>query len=131
MRSSQYSDIGMREVYKWRNELDSDQSVDLHDSESPLDSTRSLTNSSLENLVNPDDSASNVSEVTTDAGLGDGFDYDVNDFKGVLHDINDVEIYQQYLNDPAWTLDISTSNYFFTNGDLILNINPDLFNLFI
>ena len=55
MRSSQYSDIGMRGVDKWRNNLDSNQSVDFQNSESSLTKLELINveaEIAIENLVN-------------------------------------------------------------------------------
>jgi hypothetical protein len=65
VRSSELSSMGYNKVTKWRNKLDSTQSVDLHDTESPLTSLAfsSPNNSTLNKLIDPDDSASQVSPI--------------------------------------------------------------------
>lgn len=62
VRGSELASMGKTKVDKWRNNLDSVQSVELHNSESPLSTLGS--NSSLHQLIVPDDSASNISAVT-------------------------------------------------------------------
>jgi len=62
VNSSDVGSFGHDGVDNWRNNLDSVQSVSLHNSESPLTSVAS--NSSLHQLVVPDDSISNISTVT-------------------------------------------------------------------
>jgi hypothetical protein len=61
MRSSELSSLGPNNVNRWINNLDSVQSVSLHDSESLLTGVRS--NSTVQQLIGPDDSASQISEV--------------------------------------------------------------------
>jgi hypothetical protein len=61
VRSSELSSIGYNKTSNWNNNLDSIQSVDLHNSESSL-SPQSI-NTNLDNLVDPNDSASNIGEV--------------------------------------------------------------------
>jgi hypothetical protein len=61
VRSSEFSSIGINKVENWKTNLDLIQSVDLHNSESSL-STQNI-NKNLDNLVDPNDSASNISEV--------------------------------------------------------------------
>jgi len=62
--------MGYTKVDKWRNNIDSNQSVDLHDSESSLTTLKFGTDSDLQNLLvcsaHPNDSASNVSEVISE-----------------------------------------------------------------
>jgi len=72
VRSSELTSLGETKVEKWRNKLDSNQSVSLHDSESHLTTVgfyNAESASTLENLVDPNDSASNVSEVISESGL--------------------------------------------------------------
>jgi len=63
--------MGHNKVDKWRTGLDSIQSVNHHDSESPLNTMAfsSPTNSTLENLVDPNDSASQVSPIISESSL--------------------------------------------------------------
>lgn len=61
IRSSDLSSMGYSKVDKWRNNIDSNQSVDLHNSESDLTTMKFGSDSGLENLVDPNDSASNFS----------------------------------------------------------------------
>ena len=71
VRSSELSSLGRNKVAKWRNNLDSIQSVNHQDSESPLTNIGfgSPNNSTLDNLVDPNDSASNISEVVSESAL--------------------------------------------------------------
>ena len=69
LRSSQLSSLGQNKVEKWRDKLDTNQSVNLHDSESPLTTLRFGNGSELENLVDPNDSASQISSVVSEASL--------------------------------------------------------------
>jgi hypothetical protein len=69
IRSSELSSMGHNRIDYWRNNLDSIQSVDLHDSESPLTTIKFGSDSPLQKLVDPNDSASNISEVVSESSL--------------------------------------------------------------
>lgn len=69
IRSSQLSSMGHNKVDKWRNTIDSNQSVSLHDSETSLTNIAFGSPNNLQELVGPDDSASNVSEVVSESSL--------------------------------------------------------------
>ena len=90
VRSSELSSMGHNKVNKWRNKLDSIQSVDHHDSESPLTTIAfgSPNNSTLDKLIDPDDSASQISEVVSESNLQNVEDanrvYDMSNIKDVL-----------------------------------------------
>lgn len=49
VRSSEISSIGENKVIKWRTNLDEVQSVDLHDSESPLTTLKFDSDTELQN----------------------------------------------------------------------------------
>jgi hypothetical protein len=93
IRSSELSSMGYNKVEKWRNNIDSNQSVDLHDSESPLIMNGfTETPSTLEtlgNLVVPDKSASQISEVISESNLQEVRIYDMNNADDVLSLMND------------------------------------------
>jgi hypothetical protein len=95
IRSSELSSMGYKKVDNWRNNLDSIQSVDHHDSESPITNMAfgSPNNSTLDKLVDPDESASQVTEVVSEANLqnvetANRF-YDMNNPADVLDLMND------------------------------------------
>jgi hypothetical protein len=71
VRSSELTSLGQNKVSKWRNNLDSIQSTDLHNSESSLTKItfHNPNDSTLDRLVDPDDSASQISEVVSEANL--------------------------------------------------------------
>jgi hypothetical protein len=97
IRSSDLSSIGYNKVTNWRNKLDSIQSVDLHDSESPLThiafDSPNTCNSTLDKLVDPDESASQVTEVVSESSLQNvetvNRFYDMNNPADVLDLMND------------------------------------------
>lgn len=62
VRSSELSSIGVGKVEKWINKLDYVQSVDLNDSDSSLTNIVFGSPDNLQQLVDPNDSASQVSE---------------------------------------------------------------------
>jgi len=92
VRSSELSSIGQKKVTKWRNNLDSDQSVDLHNSDSSLTTLKFGSDSELQNLVDPNDSASQVSEVVSNSATNVNSSirvYDMNNLADVLDLMND------------------------------------------
>jgi hypothetical protein len=126
MRSSEYSSIGMRRVVKWRNKLDPNQSVDLHDSESPLTTLNFETESKLQNLVDPNDSASQVSEVISESALQTTSNivgaYDIN----YLHELEFLNA-----NETVNLQIIDNIHYAVLTGNHLLTVDPSIFNLFI
>jgi hypothetical protein len=127
VRSSQLSSLGNNRVEKWRNKLDaSEQSVDLHDSESPLTILKFGSDSELQKLVDPNDSASQVSEVVSVASpkaTGDG---------GKVYDVTDLEILNQLMEDPStYSYYDITDNTHYLIGDTILSVDPSIWCLFI
>lgn len=92
VRSTDLSSMGYNKVDKWRNKLDSIQSVDIHNSDSSLTTLKFGSDSSLQNLVDPNDSASNVSEVVSESSLQNLESstrvYDMNNTKDVLELMN-------------------------------------------
>ena len=92
VRSSELSSMGQNKVEKWRNNLNSDQSVDLHNSDSPLTTLKFGSDSELQNLVDPNDSASQISEVVSNSATNINSSirvYDMNNRAGVLDLMND------------------------------------------
>jgi len=123
MRSSEYSSVGVRGVDRWRNKLDSNQSLELHDSESPL-SQLGLHNaeyfSTLENLVNPEDSASQISEVISEAHL-----QNVENVTRV-YDMSNVNDVLDLMNDPTVVMSINSATL--PQDDLITFYTADSAN---
>jgi hypothetical protein len=127
IRSSELSSMGQNKVAKWRNKLDSIQSVDLHDSASPLDCTSVISNSTLQQLVNPDDSASNISEVISEANLQKGVGlvrtvnriYDMSNVNDVLDLMNDPTVV--FSTDPVGDRDTLITFYTADSTNEILN----------
>ena len=92
VRSSELSSMGQNKVEKWRNNLNSDQSVDLHNSDSPLTTLKFGSDSELQNLVDPNDSASQISEVVFNSATNINSSirvYDMNNRADVLDLMND------------------------------------------
>jgi hypothetical protein len=84
--------MGYNKVAKWRNKLDSDQSVDLHNSDSSLTTLKFGSDSELQNLVDPNDSASQISEVVSNSAPNINSSirvYDMNNSADVLDLMND------------------------------------------
>jgi len=131
VRDSELSSIGENRINNWINKLDSVQEVSLHDSESSLTQFSLETDSPLQQLVNPDDSVSNISEVISESNL-----QIVNEVLSeavIPYNINDVETYNHLLVLPdakySTVLIDGVQQSFIILGDAILAINPAVMNL--
>lgn len=119
VRSSEISSIGVGKVDKWRNKLDSNQSVDLHDSNSPLTTLKFESDSELQNLVDPNDSASNVSKV-------------VSETVNRVYDITDQAVLTNLMEDPTvYSYFDITEQIHYVISDVTLTVDPSLFIGFI
>jgi hypothetical protein len=122
IRSSELSSLGQNKVVnKWINKLDSVQEVSLQDSESSLTNLRFGTESNLQQLVNPDDSASNISEIVSLSNL-----QDVNEVVSEANRVYDMSNRQDVLdlmNDP--TVIFGVNGAYDPADDLITFITPD------
>jgi hypothetical protein len=126
IRSSQLSSLGQNKVTKWRNNLDSVQSVDLPNSESPLTSMAfGSPNTGLDKLLDPNDSASNVSEVISESSLQipSNSVYDIN--------IYNQEFLYESLNNVSNHIDYSyvingVTHAVLVTADKILTIDPNI-----
>jgi len=105
VRSSDLSSMGYNKVANWRNKLDSIQSVDLHDSESPLTNMAfgSPNNSTLDKLVDPDESASQVTEVVSQANLQNV------ETANRVYDMNNPADVLDLMNDPTVVFSVNTA----------------------
>jgi hypothetical protein len=117
IRSSELSSMGENKVTKRRNNLNSVQSVDHHDSESPLTILRFETDSPLQILIGPDDSVSNISEVISESSLDKLVhpnDSASNNLNRIYDTSNPTDL-ADLMNDPTIFnyLDISENIYFF------------------
>jgi len=102
IRGSELSSMGYNKVAKWRNKLDSDQSIDLHNSDSSLTTLKFGSDSELQNLVDPNDSASQISEVVSNSATNINSSirfYDMNNPADVLDLMNDPTVV--FTNDPV------------------------------
>ena len=102
IRSSDLSSMGYNKVSNWRNKLYSNQSVDLHNSDSSLTTLKFGSDSELQNLVDPNDSASQISEVISNSVTNINSSirvYDMNNTADVLDLMNDPTVV--FTNDPV------------------------------
>jgi hypothetical protein len=119
IRSSDISSMGYNKVNKWRNNLDDIQSVDLHDSESPLTVIRFGTESPLQQLVGPNDSASNISEVISNVEVSNR-----------VYDITDPEVLKDLLDDSTvYSYYDHTDHINYVISDVLLSVDPSIVNL--
>lgn len=124
IRSSEIDSIGINNVHKWINKLDPIQSVNLHDSESPLTSV--VSNSTIRNLVRPDDSVSNISEIISESNLQE---------IAPFYAINDFSTYTNLICLPnarfSHIIVEGVHQYFVIINNAILSVNPDVLNYFV
>jgi len=119
IRSSELSSMGYNKIEKWRNNLDSIQAVDLHDSESPLTIIKFGTGSesTLEQLLNPDDSASNISEVISEADK--------------VYDITDPQVLILLMNDETIDFNVIDNIHYAMSDNISLSIDPSIIYLLV
>jgi hypothetical protein len=111
-------------VEKWKNNLDSVQSLDLHDSESPLVRIAGVS-PNLENLILPSDSASQVSEIISESSLNipSNSVYDINLYNQefLYESLNNVS---NYINN-SYIID-GVTHTVLVIGDKILTVDPNI-----
>lgn len=116
---------------KWRNNLDSVQSVDLHNSDSPLTTLKFGSDSALQKLVDPKDSASQISEVISESGLQNVVEPQATASNVItrVYDVNDPEVLTNLLEDSSVYsyFDIADSVYYVIS-DTILTVDPSIVN---
>jgi hypothetical protein len=124
IRSSELSSIGENKVKKWRCKLDSTQSVDLHDSESPLTSLAfgSPNNSTLDKLVDPDDSASQLSPIISGSGAADA---------NRVYDVTDSGVLNLYMQDETMDFEVIDNVHYAVTDNIYLSIDPSIVNLLL
>lgn len=125
VRSSELSSMGENKVNKWRNNLEAIQEASIFDSESPLTIIRFGTDSPLQQLVNPDDSASNVSEIISESSLhvpsNSVYDINIYNQKFLYESLNNVSNYIDYnhvINGINHTVLVI--------GDKLLTVDPNI-----
>jgi hypothetical protein len=91
--------------------------VDLKDSESPLTILRFGTDSSLQNLVVPDDSASQISEVVSEADK--------------IYDITDPVVLNLLMADETIDFNVIDNIHYAVSDNMSVSIDPSIINLFI
>lgn len=91
--------------------------MSLHDSEAPLTSTSPISNSTLENLLNPDDSASNVVPLPAEADK--------------VYDINDPSVLNLLMGDETVDFQVIDNIHYAVSDNRSVLIDPSIFNLFI
>lgn len=109
IRSSELTDLGEKRVNKWMDKLDSIQSVDLHDSDFSLTTRSDISNSSLQELVAPNDSVSQISEVVSNSAT------DINSSIRV-YDMNNPADVIDLMNDPTVVFNIDPA----ADGDALI-----------
>ena len=133
VRSSELTDLGQNNVNKWINKLDPIQSVDLHDSVFSLTTRSDISNSSLQELVAPNDSVSNISEVVSESNLQDLVELTNN--IPTHYNIVDFPTYSSIINTPdarfSHIIVEGVHQYFVIVGNAILSVDPSVFNYFV
>ena len=109
-------------INSWISELASDQSVDLHDSESLLTNLKFDTDSTLQQLIVPEDSASNVNEVIPGANNLQAVET-TNSVVSRVYDMSNRHDLLDLMNDP--TVGFSINGAYDPADDIITFITPD------
>jgi hypothetical protein len=125
IRSSELSSMAYNKVEKWKNKIGSNQSVDLNDSESSLTTLKFGSDTELQNLVDPNDSVSNISEVISESSLQipSNTVYDINIYNQefIYENLNKVSNHIDY----SYVIDGVTHAVLVT-ADKIFTIDPNL-----
>jgi hypothetical protein len=122
VRSSEFKELAPHGgVENWRNNLDSIQSVSLQNSDSPLTTLAFGSPNSLQSLIVPEDSASQISEVVSESNLDR------------VYDITDPTMLINILRESGVKMEnfLETNQFFLTFNDVILTVDPNLVNFFI
>lgn len=124
VRSSDLSSMGENKVTKWRNKLDSVQSVDVNNSESPLTTItfHDPNDSTLDKLIDPNDSASQISEAVSESSLQN---------VERVYDITDPDILNLYMNDETIAFEVINNIHYAVSDNILLSVDPSIMSLFI
>jgi len=126
IRSSELSSLGYKKVIKWRTDLDSNQSVTLPDSESPLDSTSVVSDSVLQKVIVPNDSASNISEEISKGSTN------LQEVEKKVYDITDPVVLNGLLDDPTvYSYYDHIEHIHYVISDAVLSVDPSIVYLII
>jgi hypothetical protein len=129
IRSSELSSIGYSKVQKWINKINpSANNSSTVESNKTISSVNS--DSSLQQLVNPYDSASNVSEVILESNL-QNLEITSNVVNSI-YDITDQEILASFMDDPSVYsyFDIADQIHYVV-ADTLLTVDPSIMNCFM
>jgi len=128
VRSSELSSMGNGKVTKWRNNLESVQSVDLHDSESSLTTRVFGSPDSFQSLVGPEDSASQISEIITESSLhvptNSVYDINVYNQEFLYNSLNNASNYIDYnhvINGINHTVLVIGTNILTVDPNIVIN----------
>ena len=127
LKTSSISTPNQVRVDTWRSKLNSDQSINLHDSESPLTNIRFGTDSPLQNLVGPNDSASQISE--SNLQIVEPILQNVNERvtnTGRIYDMSNVKDVLDLMNDPTVVFSVNSATL--PGDDLIIFHTADSSN---
>lgn len=122
VRSSELSSLGQNKVAKWRKGLEFPSSLNST-SNHTIDTT--VTNTSLDRIVNPGDSASNIKEVVSESNLDDAVD--------LVYNITDPTMYVNILREPGVEAIFSDNltQTFLKLNEVLLTVDPSIVNYFI
>jgi hypothetical protein len=125
IRSSELSSVGNNRVEKWRNNIDSIQSINLHDSESPLTTIKFGNDTELEILLDPNDSASNVNEVISEGSQATNLQTveTANNVVNRVYDMSNRQDLLDLMNEPTIVFSINSAHD--PADDIITFITPE------
>lgn len=131
IRSSELSSLGRNKVAKWREGLDSSSVQSDH----TIDTT--TTNTTLDRIINPGDSASNISEVASESNLDNVVDNVVNNVVdnvvAPVYNVTNPELYVNILRQRGVEAfsDPDLNQAFLQFQDVVLTVDPNIVNYFI
>nr|AQU12777.1 hypothetical protein [Thelephora ganbajun] len=117
--------MGYNKVEKWRNNLDSVQSVSLNDSESPLTKLVFGSDSDFQSLVGPEDSASQITEIVSEPVSNLQVPSEVAEFNPIYgYDIIDQNLLFELVKDPTVVINTFNNHFYLVKEGLTLFIDP-------
>lgn len=122
VNSSDVGTFGHDKVDNWRNNINSTQSVDIQDSESSLTNIKFGNTSDLQNLVDTNDSVSNISEVLSNNSVSESTR---------VYDITDPELLNLYMKDDTKEYQVIDNIHYVVSDNISLSIDPSIADLFI
>jgi hypothetical protein len=129
VKASELSSIGYGKVEKWTHGI-------AHSTVESCNTISSVSSqSSLQQLVTPNDSASNITEIISESNLRHPDDSASNIIAAVdnkVYDITDVAVLDNFIeNTPTAYIELINNVYYVVNDNVLLSIAPTVCSVFI